>query len=98
MADSEMSAEEIQRLANMDTKTPQEARIYVMDKMKIGRYIYYKYVYPLIKDEFHPTFIDYDKGKASNVVIPTKRLDEVCAHFKKKLQEHIEQKKQQKDY
>jgi hypothetical protein len=96
MSKSDLSQEEIEHYANLETKSPTEAMEYVTELMGIGKDMYYDYFYPIIKDEFIPIFINLEEETASNVQIPTYRLDETIAEFKRNFVKNVERVRKNK--
>ncbi|GEM_PF-3031182 len=94
----DLTQQEIQRYKDLDTKTPVQARQYVMEDLEISRYLYYEWVYPLIEDEFITRFISEDRQSGSDVRIPTYRLDEAIAYINKKFDGNVKTVAEDKEF
>lgn len=78
-------------LVDMEVKTRMEALHYVKKKLEIGNKIYYKAIYPRIKEDFAPIVVNESRTQVSKVVIVKARLDEVIADCKKRALDKIKQ-------
>lgn len=95
MSKEALTDEEIEKLVDLELKTRNQARIYISEKLEIGRGAYYRRVYPIIKDEFKKRF---KNDSCQGYRIPKRRLDEIVANFNKKVVDHVEEVKMGKDF